>query len=164
MPEEITRTAYHECGHALMACISGAQVDYITIEPEDGDGPERYGETKVRWPETGIPDKQIARSEIKIALAGPVVEMIFDEVQNAPEFLAEWAGDWATALDRADFCLPPDKPISQQLAQIGADLVIFFEREDVWAAVAAMADGLEAHGTLETYEIGEILAGWPIAL
>lgn len=171
--EEITRTAYHESGHAVAAFLLGGKIDHLAITPVDdltsdflsipADGfPNRTGEIRVIWPEGLATDSELAVREIKVSLAGPVVEMIFDGSQFAPEFIEEWRYDWELAVDRATEFLPRNKPVVEHLAQFTFELMEFFERDDAWAAVAALADELEAHETLETEQIEDVIAAWPI--
>ncbi|MDF1811728.1 MAG: hypothetical protein P1V20_05925 [Verrucomicrobiales bacterium] len=161
--DSLTRTVYHECGHAITAILLGGEIDLLTIEPEEEDElPGRTGEIRVVWPEGRWSEAELAVREIKVALAGPMVEMIYDGTQFAPEFLEEWHYDWQLAVDRANEFLPRNKSVAQHLARFAHELLTFFERDDVWAAVAALADELEAHQSLEPEDVDEVLAAWPI--
>ncbi len=165
--DEITRTAYHECGHAIAAILQGGQIDLLTIEPDQDapDLPMRSGEIRVLWPDAGgISEKNLAIREIKVSLAGPIAEMIYDGTQFAPAFLEEWRYDWELAVDRAQTYLSKEKSVPEHLAYYAHRLLTFFERDDVWATLAALADLLEAHETLEPEDIEEILEAWPIHL
>lgn len=159
---DISRTAYHECGHAVAAKLFGGQIDLLTIEPDLDDEtlPQRTGEIRVFWPDGACSEKELAIREIKVCLAGPVVEMIFDQSQFAPQFIEEWAYDWQFAVERAREFLPRNKSVPEQLAEYVHQLLQFFERDDIWAAVAALADELEAHETLEPEQIDEVLETW----
>ncbi len=160
--ESRTKTAYHECGHALTAFLLGGRIERLTVEFDVMDEPHgKFGETGVIWPESWS-EREVAIGEIKVSLSGPVVEMIYDETRIDPEFLEEWRDDWQLAVDRAETYLPGDQPTPQRLARFVNDLLSFFERDDVWAAVAALADELEAHGTLEEEDIDDVLRAWPI--
>lgn len=171
--DEITRTAYHESGHAVAAFLLGGKIDHLAISqvdditghylsvPEDGF-PCRTGEIRVLWPDGIASESELAVREIKVSLAGPVVEMIFDGSQFAPEFIEEWRYDWALAVDRATEFLPKNKPVVEHLAQFTFELMEFFERDDAWAAVAALADELEAHESLDTDQIEDVISAWPI--
>lgn len=162
--DPISRIAYHECGHAIAAVLLGGEVDHLTIEPDaDEDFPDRSGEVTVTWPEESS-DREVAILEIKVSLSGPIVEMIYDENQVEPEYLEEWKHDWELAVDRARKHLPRNKPVAEHLAHFVHELMTFFERDDAWAAVSALADELEAYGSLEGERIEEILEAWPIYL
>ena len=41
--------AYHEAGHALIALLLGGQVKQVTIEPDNGEGPDRQGDTQAAY-------------------------------------------------------------------------------------------------------------------
>ena len=155
---------YHECGHAVAAALLGGRIDLLTIEPDNDDEqlPERSGEIRVIWPPGHWTDRELAIREIKVSLAGPIVEMIYEQVAYAPEFLEEWRYDWQHAIDNAVDFLPRNVPIQQHLGRYVGEVMSFFQRDDVWAAVAALADELDAHGTLELEQIEAVLEAWPL--
>ncbi|MGY8639812.1 MAG: hypothetical protein ACKVJU_01815 [Verrucomicrobiales bacterium] len=162
--DDLTKTAYHECGHAVMAVLLGGKIDLLTLEPDSGDDlPERSGEIRVIWPPDTFTDKELGIFEIKVALAGPIAEMIYDGSQQTIELLEEWRHDWEMATDRVAEFLPNNKSIAEHLGGYAFELMGFFERGDVWAAVAGLADQLEAHETLEEEQIADVMAAWPIA-
>lgn len=157
---DLTRIAYHECGHAIAAVLEGGVIDRLSIEPDNEDEslPLRSGEIQVIWPPTlAVSEAELAVSEIKVALAGPIVEMIYDESQFAPHFLEEWRYDWELAVARAQQYLPSNRSVPEHLAQLSHSLLTVFEKDENWAAVATLADELEAHMTLEPDMIAEIL-------
>lgn len=155
-------TTYHEAGHAVMAAFLGGCVDRITIEPENDDQAARYGDTCVVWPGGRWTERELAVHEIKVSLAGPVVEMIYSGNQFAPELLAEWRCDWEMAVARGASFLPSAGTIVAYLERMVSELIQFFERDDVWSAVAAIADELGAHETLGAEEVANVLLAWPI--
>ena len=162
--DSISRVAYHECGHAVAAVWLGGGIEVLTIDPEpDNELPNRSGEIQVVWPEA-LTEQEIGVREIKVSLAGPVAEMIYDGNQYDPEFLEEWRCDWLFAVDRAIEFLPQNKPVAEHLAGYVHQLLGFFERDDVWAALAALADELEAFETLEPNQIEDVLRAWPVFL
>lgn len=162
MDEDLQRTTYHEAGHAVMAAFLGGIVDRITVEPEDDDGEPRFGDTRVLWPSTRWTPRQLAVNEIKAALAGPVAEMIYGGDQYAPVMLTEWRCDWQLAVARAAGFLPTKETYVPYLNQMISELIVFFSRDDVWAAVAALADELEAHETLDRENIAVVMRTWNI--
>jgi len=64
MPELI---AYHEAGHALIAILLGAQVKQVTIDPDNDDGPERQGDTQIRWRRSSS-EKEFAQNVVQVSL------------------------------------------------------------------------------------------------
>src|ERR1700730_1769160 len=105
MPELI---AYHEAGHALMALLLGGEVRLVTIEPDNDDGPDRYGDTQVLWRRAGTSEKEFAQKAVQVSLAGPVAEMIYSGDPYHPGLVAEWAADWRQAWEAA-IPLQPDE-------------------------------------------------------
>lgn len=157
--DELTRTAYHESGHAVVAAYLGGIVERITVEPESDDGPLRYGDTQVRWYLAGTPREQGVR-EIKVALAGPAAEIVY--LGDLPTHFSEWHWDWQIATDRAHGCLKSSTDVPSYVQAMAAGLLQFVRRDDAWATIAAMADELEAHGTLYEEHIADVVRQWPI--
>tara|TARA_R110002096_G_scaffold4501_28_gene21244 strand:- start:4564 stop:5061 length:498 start_codon:yes stop_codon:yes gene_type:complete len=158
-----TRTAYHEAGHAVLAVLQGAEIESLSIELDWEDaGRERFGATRVRWPDDAWSEREVAIREVKIALAGPVAEMIYDGNQYEPEMLHAWQEDWDMAVERAGDYLPKSQSLAEYLSRITYELIRFFERSDVWATVAALADQLEAHEALGAEEVAVVMEAWPI--
>lgn len=63
-------TAYHEAGHAVMAHLLGGKVRQVTIEPDNDDGPVRYGDTQVLWRRKGIGEKEFAMMAVQVVWLG----------------------------------------------------------------------------------------------
>ena len=162
MDDEIELTTYHESGHAVMASFLGGCVDRLTIEPDIDDQIPRYGDARIVWSGNRWTEHELSVCEIKVSLAGPVAEMIYSGEQYAPPFLAEWRCDWEMAVERAMRFLPVAEALTMYLERMVFELIRFFERDDVWAAVAALADELQAHQTLGQEEIVEVLGVWRI--
>ncbi len=152
-------TAYHEAGHAPMATLLGGRVERVTIDPDNDDGPARYGDTRIRW-RKGLGDKEHAEKLVRVSLAGPVAEMIYTGDPYHPGMVAEWAADWRDAWNAAALLQPNERKRLDHLEQTSIQLYHRMRRDDLWAALAALADNLLAHETLETEEITEILDDW----
>lgn len=152
------RVACHEAGHAVMGVVLGGHIIHASIEPPDDDGPRRSGESILRWP--AAVDGGLAIAEIKVSLAGPVAEMIFSgnasEISKVPEF----AGDWQRATDIAAHWNSSVANKYRLLNQIEKSIWAFLEIDDHWAAVAAAADLLLAHETVEHENFEEIVNFW----
>lgn len=93
MVDEVV-TSYHEAGHALLAERLGTRVLVVTIVPVDDEGPRRHGETTIAWRVRGINAETTAIQSAKVALAGPVAEMIYCDLKYEVEVIQEWSCDW----------------------------------------------------------------------
>lgn len=157
MPELI---AYHEAGHALMAVLQGGQVRLVTIEPDNDDGPDRQGDTQVLWHRSGMSDKEFAKKTVQVSLAGPVAEMIYSGNPYHPGLVAEWAADWREAWEAAVPLHADERARLKYLEQVSIQLYHRLKKDDLWAALASLADHLLAHETLEGEQVEEIVGGW----
>jgi ATP-dependent Zn protease len=153
-------SAYHEAGHAFMAIYVGARVRRVTIEPDWDDGPERYADIQVEWPLNQLTDRELHEKSVLVALAGPVAEMIHSGEPYHPGFVAEWAADWSLAWEAAAPLLPSERKRPAFLEQMTARLYRLLEKDDHWAALAAIVDNLLAHETLEGEEVEDIVRRW----
>jgi len=157
MPELI---AYHEAGHALMAVLLGGEVQQVTIEPENDEGPERQGDTQVVWRRAGLSDKEFAKIAVQVSLAGPVAEMIYSGDPYHPGLVAEWAADWREAWDGAVLLHADERKRLEYLENVSIQLYHRLKDDELWAALAALADNLLAHETLEGEQVEEIVGDW----
>lgn len=157
MPE---LTAYHEAGHALMATLLGGRVKQVTIEPDDDDGPRRTGDTQVIWRRSRLSDKEFAPLAIQVSLAGPVAEMIYSGDPYHPGMVAAWAADWHDAWEQAALLHPLERQRLDYLEQVSIQLYHRLNGDDHWPALAALADHLLAHETLDREQVAEILEEW----
>jgi ATP-dependent Zn protease len=155
-------TAYHECGHALMAVRMGAVVQMLTLEPERDEGPERFGEAQIYWRTWPKNAKEQAGKLVLIALAGPVAEMIYRGEPLHPGFVAEWADDWRRAWEAAEPLAAAERTRLALLEETARQLHARLRRDQEWSALAALADALLAHETLEQEAIDEVLAAWRV--
>ena len=153
-------SAYHEAGHAFMAIYVGAHVRSVTIEPDSDDGPERFADIQVEWPLDQYTDREFHEKSVLVALAGPVAEMIHSGEPYHPGFVAEWAADWKLAWEAATSLISSERKRLAYLEQTTARLYQLLEREDHWAALAAIVDNLLAHETLEAEEVEHIVGQW----
>lgn len=149
--------AYHEAGHALMAYLLGGQVRQVTIEPDHDDGPRRDGDTQVVWRRPALGDKEFAKKSIQVHLAGPVAEMIYSGEPYHPAFVAEWAADWDGATQAAALLHADEVKRLQYLEQVSRRLYQQLQDDELWMALAALADSLLAHETLDQEQVEEVL-------
>jgi hypothetical protein len=152
-------TAYHEAGHVIVALQLGARVRLVTIEPNHDDGPLRYGNTEVLWSKSRYSEKQLQENFVKTALAGPVTEMIYTGEPLHPAFVKEWVDDWRHAWEAAaSLHTQPERRLTwleASIRKLHAEL-----KDSFWPAIAALADELAAHETLEEDMILSAVEPW----
>lgn len=153
-------TAYHECGHAFMAAYLGGVVRYLTIEPDRDDGPQRFGEVQVGWNRERQTPRAFCNKLVLVALAGPVAEMIYRGEPLHPGLVAEWISDWEAAWQAAESIVSDARQRLSFLEEAVRQLHRLLSRDEHWAAVAALADNVLAHESLEADEIQAILDAW----
>lgn len=151
--------AYHEAGHALIALLLGGKVKQVTIDPDNDDGPSRQGDTQIRWRRSSS-EQEFAQNVVQVSLAGPVAEMIYSGDPYHPGIVPEWAADWQEAWQAAELLFPAQRQRLQYLEQVSIELYHRMKADDVWAALAALADHLLAHETLEGEDVEEIVGEW----
>lgn len=153
MPELI---AHHEAGHVLIAHLLGAKVKQVTIEPDDDDGPERQGDTQVLWRRKELTEKEFAEKAVQVSLAGPVAEMIYSGDPYHPGHVVEWAADWKEAWIAAEPLHFDERKRLEYLEQVSIQLYHRMKRDDLWDILAAIADNLLAHETLDKEQLEEL--------
>ena len=153
-------TAYHEAGHAFVAVFVGACVQSVSIEPDDDDGPDRYGDTVVEWDHGRFTKRQLVEKSILVALAGPMAEAIHRGEVYHPGVVPEWAADWRIAWNTAEGLRLSDRARLDFLEQAAMQAYRLMNRDDMWAAVAGIVDHLLAHERLEGNEVHDIVSHW----
>jgi ATP-dependent Zn protease len=157
MTEELT--AFHEAGHAYAAIYVGARVQSVTIDPDNDDGPNRFGDTVVLWSRRRFSQKDMAEKAAWVALAGPVAEMVYTQKPFHPATVAEWSQDWETAFESLEHV----RNVQHRLAELERytiELYQAFQDDNHWAAIGAIADSLLAHETLDEEMLQEIVEPW----
>ena len=155
--------AYHEAGHAYVATLLGGRVVHVSIDPEDDPDdstrPRRSGETEIRWSRR-LTERELCDLGVRVALAGPVVEMLYTGDPFHPGLVAEWSQDWHMAWQLAGSLQPSEQGRLDWLEGVTRQLYRQLDSEPHWSAVAALADHLLAHDTLEQDEVRSIIAEW----
>ena len=132
----------------------------VTIEPDNDDGPDRQGDTQVLWRRSTISDKEFASKSVQVSLAGPVAEMIYSGDPYHPGLVAEWAADWREAWNWAMHLHPEERRRLDYLEKTSIQLYHLLKRDEMWAALASLADHLLAHESLEREQVEEIVGEW----
>ena len=105
-------------------------------------------------------EKEFAMIAVQVSLAGPVAEMIYSGDPYHPALIAEWAADWREAWDAAVPLHPDERQRLEYLEQVSIQLYHRLKADDLWSALASLADHLLAHETLEGEEVAEIVGEW----
>lgn len=143
-----------------MAFVLGGEVQLVTIEPDRDDGPQREGDTQVLWRRSRDGAKEFAKKAIQVSLAGPVAEMIYTGEPYHPGHVAEWAADWTEAWTEAAHWHADERRRLAFLEDISVRLYHKLKDDTLWSPLAALADNLLAHETLEHEQVEEIVREW----
>ena len=159
-PDGMTSLAYHEAGHAVVAAWLGAEVLFVTLEPDPDDGPRRDGDAAIRWHHRGSTPQELALRELMAVLAGPVFEMIHEGVERPLDRWSPWAADWQLAIELADRLVPSPGRVERLIETTIRQLRALADQQGFWQVIAEVADLLEAHQTLEGESVHESLGRW----
>lgn len=158
--EQLAICAYHESGHAVMAVTLGAKVHQVSLAPEWDDGPAREGDIEVHWPAGKMTASSMAMRSAKVALAGPAAEMVYIEEPLHPAMVAEWKVDWQTAWTMSGQAWKDERLRLRQLEQLTREIYSWVRQDAIWQAIAAVADELQAHETVEGELVHDVVATW----
>lgn len=154
---EEEETAYHECGHVYLAHLLGARVLGVTIEPDRDDGPARYGDASILWPARRWSTRDLNLRCVRVALAGPVAEMIHRGEPLHPGFVPEWSQDWRVAWEYAGQLVADERARIRFLEDTIRQLHAMLRQDEHWHRLACIVDHLLAHETLDEEQLAEIL-------
>ena len=159
--DEETLTAYHESGHAVIGYALGGTVQGMQLGGDEDDClPARFGDCRIHW---GRVDPNLdwqRKREILTVLAGPVAEMVYREESYHPAVFGPWKHDWEQAWQTATPMWGDERQRMRGLEIIIVELKRRIQLEQVWAAVAALADELVAHEMLEEERVEDVLSFW----
>ncbi|MEM9828688.1 MAG: hypothetical protein AAF958_19025 [Planctomycetota bacterium] len=161
-------TCYHEAGHAVTAYLLGGIPERLVLGQADDDVlPDHFGQCRVAWPSpdpmrTGPGSRQIDRPyrELMTLVAGLVAEQIYAAVDFDQENLRASAYDLQAAFDLSRAIGGDEALAARRVRAAVASVRQVLQRDSMWAAVAALADELDAHEVLEQAEIAEVLDFW----
>ena len=161
MDDDETLTAYHEAGHAVIGYALGGQIDGMQLGGEaDGWLPDRFGDCRVNWGRVD-PDCDWQRQrEVLTTLAGPVSEMVYRGEARDLALYGPWQDDWRRAWETSETLVSDPARRTRMLRQLLGQLEDQIRTDGCWAAIAALADELLAHETLEQDQISETLRFW----
>jgi ATP-dependent Zn protease len=152
--------AYHEAGHAVIACWLGGEVLSVTIDPDRDDGPRRDGDVSIRWHARGLSRRELCERELMAVLAGPVAEMVHAEVRLTVDSRPEWAVDWQIASEIAGTFVSVPRQREALLHELTRRMFHLVSSDECWQAIAEVADQLVAHETLDGEEVQECVERW----
>ena len=149
--------AYHEAGHAVIASILGGKVVSVSIESES---PEVDGDAVVAWNRGGRNDHEVAVDDIRVALAGPIAEMVYAGEYDYLRIREEHAVDWQIAL-RSLRCLGLNTDREAALLQkTVAELYQTIRQDNIWSSIGDVADLLAVHETIEGDVVRKTVEFW----
>lgn len=156
--------AYHEAGHAVMACWLGAEVVSVTLDPDADDGPRRDGDAAIRWHHRGMTQRQLLQKELMAVLAGPVAEIIHDDIdwdiEHCPQWRCEWSVDLQLARHFARALVPSDAHVEPLVNFTIERLHGIVSGDAFWQTIAEVADLLEAHQSIDGSEVRQCVDRW----
>ena len=161
MDDDETWTAYHEAGHAVIAYALGGTVDWMQLGGEADEWlPDRFGDCRINWGRVDPRcDWQLQR-EVLTILAGPVAEMVYRGEVIDPACYGPWQSDWQHVWNACERIAGGVGVRSLFLRHVVDALSVQIRTDRCWAAIAAIADELVAHETLESEQVDEILRFW----
>ncbi len=161
MDDDETWTAYHEAGHAVIGYALGGTVDWLQLGGEADEWlPERFGDCRINWGKVDpICGWQLQRAILTI-LAGPVSEMVYRGEPLHPAHYGPWQDDWRRAWNASESLKSKPELRTRFLEQMITRLLTLIRSDECWAAIAAVADELLAHESLEAEQVEDILSFW----
>lgn len=152
MNDDRTATAYHEAGHACAYYRHGLPLEYVTIEPEEGELRGLCQPPAPRLIDVGV--------AAVIAAAGPVAQAIWQHDAATDDERAEYDDDWRNVLLGA--VLDGGHDDAEQSLSLLDDRAADVIREWMlheWPAVAELAQLLTKHGTVHAPQLRAVLGG-----
>ncbi len=149
--------AYHEAGHAVVASILGGNVVSVSIESES---PEVDGDAVVAWNRNGRTDHEMALNEIRVALAGPIAEMIYAGEYDYLRIREEHSVDWQIALGCLQSLHLNTDRAAILLQKTVTELYQAIRQDHIWSAIGDVADLLAVHETIQGDIVRETVEFW----
>ena len=151
--------AYHEAGHAVMAVILGGQVKSVSVGGDFADS-ESEGSVAVLWDPKTSDLSRSSINQIKVALAGPIAEMVYDGDYDYLRIRSEHESDWGIALSHLKKLNLSVASESQLLKNTIVDLYETVRNDNVWSAIGDVADRLAIDEEIEGDVITDAVRFW----
>jgi ATP-dependent Zn protease len=155
---QLSRTAYHEAGHAVMAYEFGHATHHVTIVPDREVGSLGHHQS-APFPAWLKPDIEInsrtekrIEQEILVRLAGMAAEQKFCGRNN-------WKGagsDFHSAIDMASYVFGMGKLLDKYMSFMVERARAQMSHPRIWVQVEAVAEALLKRQTLSGKQIREI--------
>lgn len=155
--EDFETLAYHESGHAVMAVILGGEVLTVSVEPESS---QVDGDVTVLWRPTAGDAAGDAINQIKVALAGPIAEMIYVGDYDYLRIRQEHLTDWRIASENLKTLNLSTSAAAKILQDTVADLYHTIGRTEVWSAIGDVADRLAIDETINGNVVVDAVEFW----
>ena len=149
--------AYHEAGHAVIASILGGKVISVSIESESE---LLDGGAVVMWNRINGNERLAALDDIRVALAGPIAEMVHVGEYDYLQIREEHAMDWRIAMESLQTLNLSTDQAAGLLQSTVAELYQTVRGDAVWSAISDVADLLSAHETIEGDQVDETVQFW----
>jgi hypothetical protein len=113
----------------------------------------------IHWSRRRFAGKRLAVELCRVALAGPVAEMLYSGRPFHPGTVSEWSQDWLAALEAMNF-IPERQRRMALLEQTTIDLYERFSDDFHWQAISAIAEQLLAHEILDEELLQDAIGPW----
>ena len=159
--DDDTLTAYHEAGHVVVGCLLGARIDEVRLGSMIEDClPNHFGDCLINWGRADPLCDWQRQCEVLTMLAGPVAEMIYLGERYHPAFFGPWKTDWQQAVERTRNLFRDPAKQTRFLESLVMQLIERMNDDRFWAAIAAVADDLMAHESLEHDDVQATVSFW----
>ncbi len=175
--KKLKQTAYHEAGHAVVACLMGIPFTSVTVAPGPVPVDEFRRSTaghinlKATWPDWAIPDhpafdpkrtRRFAARNVSMTVAGSLAETLYTRCwQQSPGLGQEGAGDDEfMAFEVALTCNVARTPkgMHRWVDRLRFSTLETLRLPYVWAAVDAVARKLVKRKTLNSAQVHKLVS------
>ncbi len=159
--DEESFTCYHEAGHVVVGYLLGGRIEQVQLGGESHENlPAQFGDCLIQWQQANPNCPWQIQRELLTILAGPVAEMVYRGEKFHPAHFGPWQLDWMQAMQRCVSFTTDMRQRTQLLEALIEELYVRLQRNEFWAAIAAVADELSAHEYLEREQLEACLQFW----